>query len=290
MDIPTSIDIDLYSIDKGVVNSVSQPRKEYILGRLYNGIPAGVYTVFRSFEHNKFLHLNDHLDRLDQSMALLGWKYRLDRGEICRALHAVCTQFDKENSRVRIDVLDEVESASMSGLRILLALTPFHPIPQNVYTDGVQVGIEEALRRNQPRVKRAEFAVHRRKYLERDPSRYECLLTDSQGAILEGTTSNFFAMRAGTLYTAGANVLEGIARKIILKLADKAAIPVVLEAVKMEELSDCSETAMSSASRGLVPIVRIGDLIIGEGRPGPISQRLIADYTDYVGQNIKTAV
>lgn len=288
-DMPNA-DIKLYALADSEIQAIGRPDKEAILSGLHDGLPSGVYTAMRTFDHVKFLHLDDHLSRLERSMVMLGWSYQLDLWTIRHALHRVCSDYDHQDSRVRIDVLSRDESRMTDGHRVLISLTRYEPIPEQIYQLGVQVGIERELHRNQPEVKKAEFAVLRRKYLERDPSRFECLITDDRGAILEGTTSNFFGVRDGVIWTAGKGVLEGIARMIILKLASEAMIPVHMGTVEVAALSNFSETALSSASRGLVPIVQIGDHIIGDGRPGPVVGRLIDSYQTYVGHEIRPAI
>src|SRR3954466_8610159 len=61
------------------------------LGDLVHGLPLGVYSSMRTFEHNKFLDLADHLARTVRSMQLLKWDYGLDEVDLRRALHEVCT-------------------------------------------------------------------------------------------------------------------------------------------------------------------------------------------------------
>jgi len=283
-------ELELYTLISDQVEMVPMPAKSAILADLYTGVPLGVYTMMRTYEHNKFLHLREHLIRLDKSMATLGWDFQLDIKALRHGLHKVCTEYGQEDARVRIDVLAKGESEAAAGSRVLISLQPFLPIPESVYQDGVRVNIEPALSRKQPEVKKAEFAVTRRKYLERDPFRYEYLMTDDDGHILEGTTSNFFGVLNGVLWTADRDVLEGIARMIILKLAEEAQIPVRLDSLKANDLPTISESALSSASRGLVPIVQIGDQMIGDGYPGQITRTLIRAYDGYVKRMITTAI
>src|SRR5688500_12637048 len=51
---------------------------------LYQGLALGVYSVLRTFEHNKFLWLEHHLARTVSSMKLLGWDYQLDEHSLRR--------------------------------------------------------------------------------------------------------------------------------------------------------------------------------------------------------------
>jgi branched-subunit amino acid aminotransferase/4-amino-4-deoxychorismate lyase len=85
-------------------------------------------------------------------------------------------------------------------------------------------------------------------------------------------------------------VLEGITRSVILDLARQLPMPVQLAAIAVNEVSELAEAAISSSSRGLLPVVQVGETIIGTGQPGPYTQRLMAAYEAFVAQNVRTAI
>lgn len=257
---------------------------------LYDNLPIGVYTAMRTFEHRKFLCLEEHLNRLDQSMAMLGWDFQLNRMETRRALDQVCTSYQWPDARVRIDVLAKPASHVDSESRVLIALSPFRPVPMSVYHHGVSVDVTPELVRHEPLVKQARFVLERRQFFQGEPSAFECLLLDSDGLILEGTTSNFYAIRDGALWTVGGGVLEGIARRIVLKVAQDVGLPVKFEGIKFSEVAGLEEAAISSSSRGIIPVVKIGGTTVGDGRPGPLVQRLSASYASYVKGAIRPAI
>ena len=119
---------------------------------------------------------------------------------------------------------------------------------------------------------------------------YEQLMLDATGHILEGGSSNFYGVLDGAFCTADQGVLEGITRKIILDLVQELAIPLRLEAVQIDDLPKLTEAAISSSSRGLLPVVQIEDQMIGDGRPGPICQQIEAAYDQFVARKICTAI
>lgn len=253
-------------------------------------LPYGVYTVLRTFQHNKFLGLADHLDRVEQSIALLGWSYLPDRTAIRQALHDVSSAYPLPNARVRLDVLAAPVEELGTDSRELITLAPFEPVPDACYREGVRVGLARQLQRPQPRAKTADFVLTRRNYPAGSPDAFEYLLLSEDGHILEGSGSNFYALRDGVLRTAGHGVLEGITRKIVLRLAPQLGIPVRLQAVALADVPHLDEAFMSGSSRGLIPIVAIDGKTVGEGRPGPITQRLMAAYDDYVARAIRPAI
>jgi branched-chain amino acid aminotransferase len=257
---------------------------------LFDDLPVGVYTSLRTFNHNQFLNLADHLDRLEGSMTLLGWEYHLDRLRLRRALHQVCSAYPGADARVRIDILAREVPSPGGPFRELIGLFPFKPVPTQLYEAGARVAIARHLTRANPRAKQAHFALERRPFLAEHPGAYECLLVDPDGYILEGTTSNFYAVKKGELWTAGEGVLEGIARKIVLQVARECAVPVRLEAVQVDEIARLDECALSSSSRAIVPIVEIDGRTVADGRPGPVTRRLLAAYNDYVARALAPAV
>lgn len=263
------------------------------LGSIYDlpdTLPYGVYTVMRTFEHNKFLGLTDHLDRLEQSIALLGWNYRPDRWAIRKALHEVCTAYSQPEARVRLDVLAGPAEELGTESRDLITLSPFEPVPEIFYQKGVRVAVARQLQRRQPRAKTADFVLARRNYPAGRPEAFEYLLLSEDGRILEGSGSNFYAIRSGVLWTAGERVLEGITRKIVLRLAPQLGIPVQLEAVALSDVPHLDEAFMSGSSRGLIPIVSVNGESVDNGRPGPITRNLMDAYEAYVAQAIRPAI
>ncbi len=265
------------------------------LADLVHGLALGVYSSMRTFAHDKFLYLEDHLARTVRSMQLLNWHYELDEGALRRVLQQVCTDAPWPETRVRIDVLAEPAQVLGTNSRVLIGLMPFQPPPETLYTTGVTVGIAEGVAREQPLVKTAAFAEVRKGYTTATPPNaetqavYERLMTNPHGQILEGLSSNFYAVHRGVMHTAGAGVLEGITRKIILDLVGQLGIPLSLEAVHLAEIPQLTEAAISSSSRGWLPVVNIAGQPIGGGRPGPIGTQLHKAYDVLVANTIKPA-
>ncbi len=153
---------------------------------------------------------------------------------------------------------------------------PWSPPPPAAYEQGVRVGLACAPR-ERPGAKDSRFVEARRALWDGQQDCYEILLHTTDGCILEGTGSNFYGVLGGELRTAGEGMLEGIARSLLLEVAP-TVLPVRLDPVCLGDLPQLEEAMLTSASRGVVPIVQIGDNIIGAGRPGPATARLHAAY------------
>ncbi len=285
-------DLRFFAVELKGLRPLPVPQSAKSFTDLLVGLPVGVYSALRTFSHNKFLFLKQHLNRTDQSMTLLGWGQLLDRSLLCTAIDAAVTAAPWADSRVRFDVLAQPAPEKLgTNSRLLLALQKLEPIPPALYENGVAVGIAEGLNRENPLVKTAEYTRHRAAFLAaHQDDVYEYLLLDAAGRILEGTGTNFWGIREGVLYTAGDGVLEGITRKIILQLAPELGIPVRLGAIPLAEVASLDEAALSGSSRAFLPVVRIGGQTVGNGRPGPISQRILQAYNTFLAANIKRAI
>jgi branched-chain amino acid aminotransferase len=108
----------------------------------------------------------------------------------------------------------------------------------------------------------------------------DALLTAPNGDLLEGTTSNVFAVFGGNLVTPpeSSAILPGITRAHVLDLARAAGVPVELRAVPKAELAGADEVFICSSIRELVPVVNIDGQPVGPGVPGPVTRELLGLY------------
>jgi len=282
----------LFAVTKSGLQRLETPAGAAAFEELYQGLALGVYSALRTFSHNKFLDLDGHLARMKRSMALLGQDNGFDEGALRQGLHEAATAFPGSEARARLDLLSQPAMELGSDSRMLIALTPFAVPPERLYEEGVAVDIAPELSRKQPLAKTADFAARRRAYVSdhQHDDVQDFLMLDESGHILEGTGSNFYGVRDGVFYTAGEGVLEGITRSIILSRLPELGIPLRLEAVGQDELADLDEAAISSSSRALLPVIRVGSQQIGDGRPGPVCRRVLLAYNEFVASNIKLAI
>lgn len=241
------------------------------------GLVGSVYTAFRTFERDRFLALEEHLDRTVRSMELLGWpdaEVVVEPTLIRRALAEAVSQRDAD-SMVRVDVLAPDSCVPGSpGARMVLTLARLREVPHRFLREGVRVELAPDLARDRPRIKTAEFVQRRHGYPLGTQEAYEHLLLDSAANILEATSANVYVVFDDVVHTAGQDVLEGITRLLCLRVARAEGIAVREQAVPLANLAQASEMFLTSSTRGVVPIVNVAGTIIGQGQPGPITQRL----------------
>lgn len=257
---------------------------------LLERLPGGVYSALRTFHHNRFLWLDAHFDRTDRSMEALGWTARLDRPVLRAALHRVVSAYPLADSRVRFDVLRE--SLDFLGVRasVFIALSPYESVPADFLRDGVRVEVAEHLHRETPRIKTTDFVRRRKPLPLGTKERYEHVMLDERGRVLECSSSNIAFARGGEIVSAGDGVLEGITALVVRHVASSLEIPWRDERVPLAELGAVDEAFLTSSSRGIVPIVQVADTRIGDGRVGPLTSRITKAYYEFAEREAKPAV
>ncbi|MEM7128162.1 MAG: aminotransferase class IV [Chloroflexota bacterium] len=282
--------LQLFALEDSGPVALPLPGEATSFDNLYDGLSLGVYSSLRTFDHNKFLYLEWHLARTRKSMKLLGWDFEWDELALRDGLHTVCSAYPGDEMRVRFDVLAAPAKPLGTESSVLIGLSPFTPPPQHLYDEGVSVAFAEGLSRENPLVKDAGFTQTRKVYPIGTPEAYERLLVEEDGAILEGTSSNFYAVRDGQIHTANEGILEGITRRILLEQMTKMSVSLSLTPISIHEVSSVEEAAISSSSRGLMPVVSIAGQPIGSSEPGPIFKELREMYNTFVAQTIRTAI
>jgi len=112
----------------------------------------------------------------------------------------------------------------------------------------------------------------------------EGIMLDSFGYVAEGSGENLFAVRDGCLFTAplSAGILQGITRDSILTMARDLGIDVREQTLPREFLYVADELFFSGTAAEITPIKSVDRIPVGEGKPGPITQRIQREYLGIV--------
>lgn len=283
-------DYRLYAVSRSGPERIPVAAEAGSIHDLLKSWPVGVYTVMRTYHHNQFLSLDMHLERLDRSPASPGWTDRPDHQLIRNALDKVCSEYPHQDSVVRIDILADRDRRLDADTRLMIALGPFVPLAEDVYARGVVVGTSVELSRRDPAVKSADFVDRRRDFLKKHPGLFEVLLVDQDGSVREGASSNFYGVRDNAIITPEDGILPGTARQIVLTMANDLGIEVRLSPVRLDQIAVLDEAAISSSSRGVVPVIQIDETAIGSGQPGTVVKQLMRSYQDYVDRSLRPAI
>lgn len=246
--------------------------------------PGGAgYLVARTYRRGATLALEEHIARMERSAVALAGGRPSDgapREAIRAAIAAARTAGGWDDVRVRVTMI------AGRPPELTLSAEEAREVPLELRDRGCRCALAADAARHDPTVKTTDWMRARRALATgAAEAAYETLLVDRDGAILEGASSTFWAVVDGTLHTAGAGVLEGIARRAILEFAPRT-VPVRLDPVMRGDLRRVSECFISSATRGIVPVARIdGEW---EGRaPGPVTRALIDAWDEWLDRHLE---
>jgi branched-chain amino acid aminotransferase len=241
-------------------------------------LPQGVYSTFRTLNNcEKVLGLKTHMERLYAPAAEIGIPPSVTVSELRKMLKRLLEAYQPGEARVRI-------SLSLVGFpgKLFVAIEPLKLLDEMVYQRGIKV-LTSLASRNNPRLKSTTFisesASERHNLISNGI--FEALM-ERNGRILEGLTSNFYAVRDGKIITARYGILLGVTRRFVLRLARSAGYGIDYRALRVAELSGINEAFITSSSRGVVPVVEVDHSPVGQGSPGKAAKELRQSYDAYI--------
>lgn len=119
----------------------------------------------------------------------------------------------------------------------------------------------------------------------------EAVMYADDGTLTEGSHTSLFGVKDGCILTASleCNILPGITRGLLTELSDAAGIPLRDESLSVDSLPNMDELFLTGTTAAVLPVTRVDERLVGEGRPGPVTLRLVAAYASYVQDWLRQA-
>lgn len=149
---------------------------------------------------------------------------------------------------------------------------------------GVKVMLKEDIRWSRCDIKSVALLANTLSFQEAyEKGMKECIFVRN-GFITEGSHSNIFFVIDGTLFThpESNNILSGVTRKNILRIAKESGLKIREEAVSIERLKSCQEAFITNTSAEVTPVTEMEGIIIGDGIPGPVCRLLRKKFDEEI--------
>jgi len=249
----------------------------------------GIYETLRTYHRRLFL-FDRHMRRLRTSADMLALAVPLSNEQIAArigdTMRAARPGQDQE-AYVRIIVTRGVgdlsyDPAATPDPSIVVIVKPHVDPPAGMMADGVKAALVPIVRNHpgsvNPLIKSNNLlnsALAMQEAVRRGA--FEGIMRNYRGELAECSTSNLFVVRDGAALTPPleSGLLPGITREYLLEIGPEAGIPVREQVLRDPDLFGADECFLTSTTREIVPIVRVDDRIIGTGKPGPVTQRLL---------------
>jgi branched-chain amino acid aminotransferase len=140
-----------------------------------------------------------------------------------------------------------------------------------------------------PKVKhfsRMNFNLAELEVADIDPHAWPIMM-DVDGNITEGTGYNVFMVKDGAILTPGdRSILQGVSRKAVFDFAGQLNIHVLEEDLQPYDVYTADEVFFSGTSPCVLPVTRVDNRVVADGKPGPITRQLLAAWSENVGMDI----
>ena len=262
------------------INGEWRPTAECTLPVTDLAIQRGV-GVFDSIKYydRVALAVTAHINRIEEGARTVG--INLGDGTIISDLKRAvreggnrpdCPENGNCLAKLYITGGDVVNRGFFPNPRYFVILEEGPPIVPEEYKTGVALQ-PTTERRPYPLVKSINYLFGMMQQAGRDDV-LECLYCPD-GYVTEALRSSFFICMEGKIITAPlGKVLGGVTRDIIIELARENGFPIEERCPEVAELAVCDEAFITSSWKEVMPVVRVGETRIANGKPGPVAARL----------------
>jgi branched-chain amino acid aminotransferase len=264
---------DLNSLfDKAIVNvngNLTTPQNAQISvfdrGFLYGD---SIYEVTFS-DSRSVVFLEEHLDRLENSAALIGLPLFYSRAEIKTEILKTLKQSNLDRTYIRIIVtrgdgnitLDPLECKNNN---LVIIVRPLEPYPQNWYQEGVSLCFVSIIRNDRksvdPNAKSGNYLNNVLAIKEaKERGYFDALMINKDGLVTEGTTFNIWIVKNNTFITPHLNsgLLKGITRTKLLEICREKNLKFEESELTPSDFLDADEVFLTSSTKGMVPVNKV---------------------------------
>jgi branched-chain amino acid aminotransferase len=269
------------------VNGRILPAEKAVVSVFDRGLVLGdgLFETVRAWDGRpQFFDL--HYRRLAKSAKRLRIRLPMDAAGLERLVKRLCARSGLADAVVRIPL---TRGRYLGGLAIdpslpptlIVTVAPVSGLPPGLYSRGVKVAISSI---NKAAASGLDSSIKSTNYLanifakaQADRKRaFEAILLGPRGEIAELSTSSFFCVAGGKVLTPpiGIGILPGITRQVLLRILKREKIPHAESSLFPRDVPRMQEAFLCSSIRGPLPITRIENARIGDGKPGPVFRRL----------------
>jgi D-alanine transaminase/branched-chain amino acid aminotransferase len=238
-----------------------------------------VFDLLRTVGGRPFL-LAQHVQRLRASAEHLGMTVPATDAQIASAIDELLALNGHEEATVRLVLTGGVSPDGMSfdpATPTFFILThELHEPPASLYEQGGALVLTNH-RREVPEAKTTNYiTMLRHRESTAEAGAMDLLYHDGE-RIFEAASASVYFVRDSKIFAPEADVLWGTVGSLVLELAGDD-YEIVSTEVSLEDALSADEVFLTSTTRGVVPIVRLGESPVGDGTPGPVARDLMARW------------
>ena len=281
-------------------NGEWKPEGEVAISPSDRGFTVGdlVFEVERTFDGRPF-RLREHIERLYRSLTYV----RMDSGLTAEEMTTISEEAVERAKGDHPEVTDFWMRQIVTRGTVDLFDPPNPTVLVQVgeqgfwYADLYDTGMHGVIAKTRayspqaldPKIKhysRMNFVLAQQEAQDLEPGAWPILL-DDRGYLAEGNGQNVFIVTDGVIRTpTDYAALQGVSRGMAIDLTHQLGIPLVEEDLQPYDLYTADEAFWTTTSMCVMPMTQVDRRPIADGKPGPMSQRLLAAWSEAVGVDI----
>lgn len=246
----------------------------------------GVFEGIRAYNGRVFM-LKEHIDRLYYSAKAIMLDIPMSKEQMCKAVIEACRKNNIRDGYIRLIVTRGIGSLGLDPFKckkpsVIIIADSIQLYPPEVYRDGMAI-ITVPTTRNlinaiNPAIKSLNYLNNILAKIEASNAGViEAIMLNHEGYVAECTGDNIFIIKDNNLFTPplSAGALRGITRSVVLKIAEQEGLKISEPNLTRYDLYNADECFLTGTAAELVPVVSIDRRIIGNGKPGHVTLRLL---------------
>ena len=246
----------------------------------------GVFEGIRVYDGYVF-KLDDHLNRLYESAKSIELNVPLSKTEFKEAILEILRKNKLKDAYLRVVVTRGIGDLGLNPTScpkpsIIIIADYLAPLFEGKNATAIIASTRRnAITAVNPMIKSLNYLNNVLARIEANKAEAnEAIMLNQNGTIAEGTGDNVFIVKNGKLITppATAGALEGVTRRVIMKLAQEEGIDVSEREISAHELYNADEAFLTGTAAEVAPLVEVDGKKIGSGKCGPVTTRLIEKF------------
>ncbi|WP_420318659.1 aminotransferase class IV [Ekhidna sp.] len=235
----------------------------------------GVFDFFR-MRNGKYCFLEEHLERFARSQKFMELSEIIEKDEIKEALEMLRDWNGFNDAGFKLVLLGD-GSESDPALDPLFFITQTN-LKNHQVPPFSSIILHEYLR-EYPQIKSTNYFTSNLLHRKRIAAGSIDVVYHHEGIISEASRSNIFIVKEGVVQTPKRNILEGVTRMNVLKIAENI-VAIEQTDITVEELKSADEIFLTSTLKEVLPIVEVDGQKVGNGSVGRITRQLRAAFED----------
>lgn len=262
-------------------------------------IGDGIWEAVR-FHNGVLVFIDQHLERLYAAAKSIGLVLKLSKQQLINEVNKVL-QANNMTSDVHVRIMftrgikktpSQDPRYTISGPNLVI-IAEYKKASEEVKQKGITL-FTSTIRRGAPDYLDPRLNCHSKLHEVQaliqalEAGADEALMLDQHGFVATCNSTNFFIVRNGAVWTStGKYCMNGITRANVIEVCKKNQIEICEKDFSLFDVYSADEAFTTGTFGGLTPVIKIDGRIIGEGKPGLVTEKLSAHYKGLIDQEVE---